>query len=124
MRRLLGILACAVVFGAMPARGYADSTDEALKRFFPDRDLSKAVLKIADPATGYYAVGDSLEITKDGDVLTTDARIVQVVSGTGPNQSPRFSEHRAPKMRLQFVKPVRQPSDVTGNKIQGIFTEK
>jgi hypothetical protein len=27
-------------------------------------------------------------------------------------------------MRLQFVKPVRQPSDVTGNKIQGIITEK
>ena len=124
MRQLIGILTCAIAVGAVPARVHAESTDEVLKGFFPDRDLSEAVLKIADPATGYYVVGDSLEITKDGDVRTTDARIVQVISGTGPNQGVRFSEYRAPKMRLQFVKPVRQPSDVAGNKILAIITEK
>ena len=122
MRRLIGILTCAVVFGAMPAHSYADSTDETLKRFFPDRDVSKAVLKFVDTTNGYYAVGDSLEVTENGGVRTTNAHIVQVVSR--PNEPLRFSEYRGDRALLLFAKPVRQPSDMAGNRIESVILEK
>ena len=123
MRRHFGILTCAIAISAAPARGHADSTDEALRRFFPDRDLSKAVLKIADPANGYYAVGDSLEVTKDGRVRTTNAVVIQVIAGTGPNQSPRYTSQMSRRMVLKFAKPVQMPSDVAGNKIVDVDGE-
>lgn len=122
MRRLIGTLTSAILFGVAPASGYADSTDEVLKRFFPDRDLSKAVFKIVDHANGYYAIGDSLEITKDGCVRTTNAVLVWKVGG--PNQPARYSSHEASQVLIQFAKPLRQPSDLAGNKIGTVTTEK
>jgi hypothetical protein len=116
MGRLIKVAGCVALLYASSAR--ADSNDEILKRVIPDRDLSKAVLKIVDPASGCYAIGNSLDITKDGDVRTTDAVIVELVGH--PNTPNRYSYSQCSRMKLKFAKPVRMPSDLAGNKIVGI----
>lgn len=120
MRRVIGIVGCVVVLGLTQARADGDTKDEVLKRYFPERDLSKALLKIVDETNGFYGVGDSLEVTKDGSVRTTNAAIVQRV--TGPNEAAaKFTSYEAPRAVLTFVKPVRMPSDIAGNKLW-VFT--
>jgi hypothetical protein len=107
---LLG-LAIALCGSTAPA---ADNpTDEVLKRFFPDRDLSSAELKIANRADGFYAVADTVEFLADGRVLCMSGILVKV---DGPANSPTsYSTARCGRMVLKFKRPVRQVADLTDN---------
>ena len=123
MRRLLGILACAVLFGEAPARGDTDPADVVLQKFVPGRDLSKAKVKFVDEANGMYAVGDSFEVLRFGYVRTTNVVVIQQIRDARgvPEQAIRYT---ADRMVLSFTKPIRNPCDLRGNQIWVISPEQ
>ena len=114
MLRRFGLsLGLAITLCGSTTRAADDATDEMLKRFFPDRDLSSAELKIANRADGFYAVADTVEFLGDGRVLCTNGILVQVV---GPaNSLASYSNARAGRILLKFKRPVRQVADLTDN---------
>src|SRR5262245_56363224 len=57
-----------------------DPTLETLKRFFPDRDLDGCAIKVASPGNGYYLVGESFLVLKDGRVETSKGSLVKMIS--------------------------------------------
>jgi hypothetical protein len=105
-----------VVILVSNARADSGSTDETLKKLFPDRDLSKAAIKIFDRASGTYIVGDKVEIAKDGSIHLTNAAIVQVIRN-GPNEPPGRCSLAGERMVLQFKTPIKMLSDMGGNKL-------
>jgi hypothetical protein len=98
------------------ARADSGSTDETLKRFFPDRNLSRAAIKIVDRENAYYIAGDTFEIAKDGSVRMTNAAVVQVIRND-VNGPPDYISLAAANIMLQFKKPVKALRDLRGNKL-------
>jgi hypothetical protein len=87
-----------------------------LKKYFPDRDLSRAAIKIVDRENGYYIAGNTFAVAKDGSVRMTNAAVVQV-SGSGAEGPTDYCCLAAAHVVLQFKKPVKALSDLTGNKL-------
>lgn len=113
-------LSCCLAALWIVAPAHADDhLDAMLKMHFPDRDLTKCALKIVDHQRGFYVVGDTLEILKNGQVRITNAAGIKKL--TGPNQPGRYSSYAGPRMTLSFEKPIKQIADLKGNKVAEIL---
>jgi hypothetical protein len=104
------------------AHADSESSDETLKKVFPDRDLSKAAVKILDKASGHYIVGETIEIAKDGSVRMTNAAVVLVIRN-GPNQPPSRVSLAGERLVMQFKTPIKMLSDVGGNQLTSASNE-
>ena len=113
IRRLALPLGLAIVVCGGPAWADGDSTDEVLKRFFPDRDFSKSPIKMVKPGA-YYAAADTFTILADGRLQTTNGAVV-LVERSQPDAAASYSRAQGGRMVLKFQKPVRQLADVRGN---------
>jgi hypothetical protein len=121
MVRRLGLslgLAISLCGGTVRADG--DSTEEVLKRLFPDRDLSQAAVKVVNQADRCYIVADAFEILANGNVRVTNGVVMREISDPNlPNQPTRYSSIEGARMVLKFKKPVKQLADLKGNALVG-----
>jgi hypothetical protein len=113
LRRLGLALGLAVFMCGGTARADGESTDEVLKRVFPDRDLSNAAIKIVNHQHRYYIVADTAEILANGTVRVTNGVVTRHVSE--PNEPLRGSSVEGTQLILKFEKPVKQLADLKNN---------
>jgi hypothetical protein len=118
MVRRLGLsLGLAIAMCGSTAQA-GESTDEVLKRLFPDRDLSKKVIKIVNIADRYYAVADSIEIMANGNVQFTNGAVIRNIGQAG--EPPRYFLVEGARMVVKFRKPVKRLGDLAGNAFVGV----
>jgi hypothetical protein len=119
MLRRLGLsLGLALVLCAAPVRADGDSADDVLKRFFPDRDFTRAPIKMVNTGA-WYAASDTFQVLADGRVQITNAAVVLVDRGR-PHEAQSYSRAQGGQMVLKFQKPVKQLTDVRGNALVSV----
>ena len=111
-------LGLAIILCAGTARADGDSSVEVLKRVFPDRDFTRAPIKMVNPGV-WYAAADTLQILTDGRLQVTNAAVV-LVERALPNEAPSYSRAQGGRMVLKFQRPVKQLADVRGNALVSV----
>ena len=112
-------LACVLITLCVSTPLWAvEDVDATLQKFFPDRDLTKAAVKIVDHANGFYIVADTVDILKDGRIRTTNTVVLQRLGK--PNEATGFVSYEGPRMILMFDKSIETIADLKRNTLKVI----
>jgi len=121
--RWTALFSCLVALALVASVQADQSIDTTLRTYFPERDLTRSAIKIADRSNGTYIVCDSFEILKTGEIRATNSMVLQKLNSQ-PNQSRRFTSYEAPLMILSFEKSIKSSADFEGNRFTKAVSAK
>jgi hypothetical protein len=111
-------LALALVLCGGTARADGDFGADVLKRLFPDRDFTRAPIKMVNPGE-WYAAAHTIQILADGHVQIANAAVVLMERGQ-LHGAFTYSRAEGGRMVLKFQKPVKHLADVRGNALVSV----